>query len=165
MTYFRFQRSTARLSFEPLDYRVLTNALETLISVAMSFGFSVGDFLAGATLAYTLGKALSDSQGSVHEYKELIAELNVVNKVLIHVEQLRATNQLAQSTVNALLFAVNASNEAIESFLHRQQAYIESFRDGGSGNIIKDVYRKGKWATVAPEHVIILPAKLSGEPR
>lgn len=131
----------------------------------MSFGFSVGDFLAGATLAYTLGKALSDSQGSVHEYKELIAELNVVNKVLIHVEQLRATNQLAQSTVNALLFAVNGSNEAIESFLHRQQAYIESFRDGGSGNIVKDVYRKGKWATVVPEHVIILPAKLSREPR
>jgi len=38
----------------------------------MSFGFSVGDFLAGAALAYNTYKALSDREGSSKQYRELI---------------------------------------------------------------------------------------------
>ncbi|KAF5496648.1 hypothetical protein CGCF413_v009053 [Colletotrichum fructicola] len=41
-----------------------------------TFGFSVGDFLAGAELAIKLSKALSDSSGAGREYRELMAELN-----------------------------------------------------------------------------------------
>ena len=59
----------------------------------MSFGFSVGDFLAVAELAYKLGKALSDTKGAAKEYQELITELNVVHKVLLQVDDLRAANQ------------------------------------------------------------------------
>jgi hypothetical protein len=54
----------------------------------MSFGFSVGDFLAVAQLAYTLGKSLSYSKGASKEYQELITELNVVHKVLLQVDEL-----------------------------------------------------------------------------
>jgi hypothetical protein len=68
----------------------------------MSLGFSVGDILGGASLAYQLCNALSETKGSSRDYQQLIAELNVVHKILIQVEQLRVSNQLAQATLNAL---------------------------------------------------------------
>ncbi|KAI1477688.1 hypothetical protein F4774DRAFT_388230 [Daldinia eschscholtzii] len=127
----------------------------------MSFGFSVGDILAGAQLAYTLSKSLSEAKGASNEYQELIAQLNVVHKVLIHVDELRAANQLAQATVNALLFTINTTNEAIETFLTQYETYEESLRRGGSGNIVKDVYKKGRWATQMPDKVRDLKGTLS----
>ncbi|KAI1802395.1 hypothetical protein F4811DRAFT_401980 [Daldinia bambusicola] len=127
----------------------------------MSFGFSVGDILAGAQLAYTLCKSLSEAKGSSSDYQELIAQLNVVHKVLIQVDELRAANQLAQATVNALLFTINATNEAIETFLIQYETYEDSLRRRGSGNIVKDVYKKGKWATQMPDKVRDLKATLS----
>jgi hypothetical protein len=111
----------------------------------MSFGFSVGDILGGASLAYRLCKALSETKGSARDYQQLIAELNVVHKVLIQVEQLRASNQLAQATLNALLFITNSANEAMEVFLADHNKYIESLKQGGSGNILKDSWKKVRW--------------------
>ncbi|KAI1642247.1 uncharacterized protein F4817DRAFT_353380 [Daldinia loculata] len=127
----------------------------------MSFGFSVGDILAGAQLAYTLGKSLSDTKGASSDYQELISQLHVVHKVLIQVDQLRAANQLAQATINALLFTINSSNEAIEKFLTQYETYEESLRQGGSGKIFKDVYKKGKWATQMPDKVRDLKGTLA----
>jgi hypothetical protein len=115
-------------------------------SPAMSLGFSVGDILGGASLAYQLCNALSETKGSSRDYQQLIAELNVVHKVLIQVEQLRVSNQLAQATLNALLFITNAANEAMEVFLADHEKYTESLKRGGSGNLLKDSWRKGKWA-------------------
>jgi uncharacterized protein YlxW (UPF0749 family) len=76
---------------------------------------------------------LSTTKESAHEYRELIAELNVVHKVLMQVEQLRASNQLAQATLNAMLFIVNSANEAMETFVINHKAYAESLKVGGSG--------------------------------
>ncbi|GKZ26891.1 hypothetical protein AbraIFM66951_012042 [Aspergillus brasiliensis] len=117
----------------------------------MSFGFGVGDFLAGASLAYKLYQTLSETQGSSKDYQSLTAKLLVVHKVLLQVEQLRAANQLAQSTLNAILFLTNGMNEAIGDFMTTVELYRESLQDGGSGNAIKDIFYKGKWAIKAPE--------------
>lgn len=112
----------------------------------MSFGFSVGDILGGASLAYKLYKALSETEGSAKSYQQLIAELNVVHKVLIQVEQLRVSNQLAQATVNAVLFITNSANEAMEVFLANHEKYSESLKEGGSGSVLKDSWRKWQWS-------------------
>lgn len=119
----------------------------------MSFGFSFGDFFGGASLAYQLCKALSEPKGSAKDYQQLITELNVVHKVLIQVEQLRVSNQLAQATLNALLFTTNSANEAMEVFLADHGKYMEFLREGGSGNVLKDTWRKGKWAFVMESEV------------
>jgi hypothetical protein len=122
-------------------------------ALVMSFGFSVGDFVAGAQLAYTLCQALSDSKGSAQEYQELITQLDVVHKVLLQVDQLRAAKQLAQATVNALLFTVNSTNVAMERFIEQNEAYHESLKPGGSGHSLKDLFRKAKWGTQMSEKV------------
>lgn len=117
----------------------------------MSFGFGVGDFLAVAKLAIDLSKALSDTAGAAQQHKELIAILNVVHKVLLQVDQLRGANQLAQATVNALLFTVNTTNVTMETFLDQHAAYSKSFRPGGSGSFVNDIFQKGKWAIQMPD--------------
>jgi hypothetical protein len=119
----------------------------------MSFGFSVGDFIAGANLALRVYQSLSDAAGSSSEYQKVSKELFVVHRVLVQVEQLRARNQLAQSTLNALLFLTNGLNEAMESFMQRLSQYTESLQAGGSGNILKDAFRKGKWSLHMPGEV------------
>jgi hypothetical protein len=119
----------------------------------MSFGFSVGDFVAAAQLAHTLFQSLSSSTGSAQEYKELIAELDVVHKVLLHVHQLQASNRLALATTNYLLIVVAATTDAIESFLTQYEVYGSSLRRTGSGNPLRDMWKKGSWALQMPKRV------------
>lgn len=119
----------------------------------MSFGFSIGDFLAGASLAYKLSQSLSSATGSEKDYKDLIAELHVVHKVLLQVEDLRVSNQLAQATLNSRLFITNSATEAMEAFVHSIEPYRTSLSGSGSGNVAKDAWKKGKWALQMPVQV------------
>lgn len=119
----------------------------------MSFGFSVGDFLAGASLAYKLSQSLSSATGSQREYKDLIAELHVVHKVLLQVEDLRVSDELAQATLNSLLFIANSATEAMEAFIHDIEPYRTSLNGSGSGNAVRDFWMKGKWACHMPVQV------------
>lgn len=48
----------------------------------MSFGFSVGDFVAAATLVKDIIVCLKDSGGSASEYQELMDELHGLQIVL-----------------------------------------------------------------------------------
>jgi len=57
--------------------------------------------------------------------------------------------------VNALLFTVNGTIVVLGNFLEQHEAYNESWKPGGSGNRIKDFYRKGKCATQMTEQVRI----------
>jgi hypothetical protein len=119
----------------------------------MSFGFSVGDFVGGAHLAYKLYNSFGTAKGSSKNYAEVISQLNIVHKVLLQVEQLRSSNQLTQSTLNALFFVANTTNEAMHVFLKHIESYQESLRPGGSGNVIKDGFKKVKWACMMPSQV------------
>jgi hypothetical protein len=46
----------------------------------------------------------------------------------MQVDQLRVSNQLAQATLNALLFITNAANEAMETFLVKYKGYCGGVR-------------------------------------
>jgi hypothetical protein len=46
--------------------------------------------------------------------------------------------------LNTLLFAANATNEAMQVFLEHSQSYQESLKPGGSGNGIKGGFKKVK---------------------
>ncbi len=53
-----------------------------------TFGFSVGDFVAGINLVRELIKALEDSAGSSAEYLALIKELYSLERALLEVKHL-----------------------------------------------------------------------------
>ena len=124
-------------------------------SVQMSLGFSVGDIPGGATFAYSLCQSLSESKGSTHDYNQVFAELNIIYKVLPQVDQLRVLNQLAQATLNALSFITNSVNEAMETLLTNHEQYRKSLRPGGSGNVLKDTWLKGRWGYQTKTEVVL----------
>ena len=112
----------------------------------MSFGFSVGDFLNGVTLACDLIGALSSSRGSSLEYQQLIRELEVVRLTCMQIENLRSSQQLNLSLLNALTHLVRACNKQMEQCAATVECYRESLQPGGSGNAITDSWKKMGWS-------------------
>jgi hypothetical protein len=54
----------------------------------MSFGFSVGDFIAAGKLISDIINSLSDVGGSKSEYQELVRELESLQFALRHLDKL-----------------------------------------------------------------------------
>lgn len=57
----------------------------------MSFGFSVGDFLAAGALITDIVTCLKDSGGAASQYQELMRELDGLQMALNKIEHLKET--------------------------------------------------------------------------
>ena len=55
----------------------------------MSFGYSVGDVLAGANLSYRLLRVMMDSKGASGEYRDAILELGAMQQAFMQVSQMK----------------------------------------------------------------------------
>ena len=119
----------------------------------MSFGFSVGDFVAAANLAYKLVLALSDSSGSSMEYQQLILDLSCVRRTLLQVEQMKNANQLNPSTINALRYQVENTKQPIRAFLEKTEKYRKALGGFGPSNTVKDSWRKIGWSLLKTDEV------------
>lgn len=82
-----------------------------------------------------------------------MAELDVIHKVLLQVDQLSTSNKLGIPTMNAIAFATKSVNQKMTSFLEESERYYQSLKLGGSGNAVKDTLNKGRWAICMPEKV------------
>jgi hypothetical protein len=98
----------------------------------MSFGYSVGDFIAGANLTYRLIRALSASQGASIEYQEAMVELGAIQQAFLQVSQMRASSILSQATINAASHIIISSLEIIGRFLDKSQKYQRRLSGGDS---------------------------------
>ncbi|OJI80216.1 hypothetical protein ASPTUDRAFT_78354 [Aspergillus tubingensis CBS 134.48] len=105
----------------------------------MSLGTGVGDILACARHAYKLYQEMSKIYGSSREYRTLSSRLLTVHKALLQVEQLRASNQLTQSTLNAIRFLTSRMSEAINGFVNRLEG-IRASQAKGSGLVLKYIF-------------------------
>lgn len=114
----------------------------------MSFGFSVGDFIAGANLAYQLLCTLPDSQGSSKEDQEVIQELGCVQQTFLHVEQMHSCNLFSKATLNAISYIINSSVEVMSNFFARTEKYRRSLsgNNGGHSSLYMDSWRKVGWS-------------------
>lgn len=121
--------------------------------IAMSFGFSVGDFIAGANLAYQLLRALSDSQGASKEYQEVIQELGCVQQTFLHVEQMRSCNLFSRATLNAVSYIINSSVDVISNFFARTEKYRRSLSGNGGQSLYRDSWRKVGWSLFKKEEL------------
>lgn len=86
----------------------------------MSFGFSVGDFLAAARLINSIVDALQKS--SVSEFKELTLELNAVQRALNRIEHLRPSSGQEQS-VNAIKAVALLCQHPLQEFASKLEKY------------------------------------------
>lgn len=69
----------------------------------MSFGFSVGDFLAAGTLIADITNSLREAGGSKSEHQELLRELESLNHALKHLDKLPTDG--ASANLESIKFA------------------------------------------------------------
>ena len=119
----------------------------------MSFGYSVGDFIAGANLTYRLIHALSETQGATLEYQEALRELSSIQQTFLQVSQMRSSSVLSQATINAASHIVISSLEIIGNFLERTKVYQRRLSDGSGRSVVADSWRKVGWALFKKEEL------------
>ncbi|KAI8629915.1 hypothetical protein F5Y19DRAFT_474858 [Xylariaceae sp. FL1651] len=98
----------------------------------MSFGFGVGDFIAGANLAHKLIRVMTETRGASIEYQEALAELCGIQQVFIQITQLSRNEILPKATLNSLAQIIMPSMGIIADFLDRTKHY-QTKLSGGSG--------------------------------
>jgi hypothetical protein len=136
------------------------------MSVGITFG-SLGDLIAVSEIAWSLGKALNDSRGSINEYNCLGKELENFSKTFQQVSQsgVCVKGCLLNWQVVALWqnyencpeleelaeTSKTIANETIDlltTFRDKlNRIYGKSFDNNGSGNRAKDAGKKIRWLT------------------
>ncbi|KAF4953215.1 hypothetical protein FGADI_6190 [Fusarium gaditjirri] len=95
----------------------------------MSFGYSVGDVIAGANLTYRLIRIMADTKGGSDEYLEAMSELSAMQQAFLQISQIRSHKMLPPATVNAASHIVLSSMDTIAKFLERTKHYQRQLED------------------------------------
>ncbi|PMD12774.1 hypothetical protein NA56DRAFT_586661, partial [Hyaloscypha hepaticicola] len=110
-------------------------------------------------------RALDSARGSSSEYQEVMRELWALDRALLEVANLA---QSFETTVelNALSRATRRAAEqcktCMEGFLGKIKRYEIALREGGSGNMVRDVKDKVGWALCHQEHLKRFRAEING---
>ena len=130
----------------------------------MSFGFSVGDFIAISGLIRTLVDALDPNTGSRAQYSRLLDELKSLQSALLAVQDLvqkpRRDGKSYASAINAIIYEMKCCRELIEDFNADMEKYRESLCHGGSSRKVKDAWRKISYKIFKEEDVFMLKDSL-----
>ncbi|TRX95509.1 hypothetical protein FHL15_003467 [Xylaria flabelliformis] len=85
----------------------------------MSFGYSIGDFIAGANLTCQLVRVLSASRGACIEYQEALTELRAMEQAFLQAGNLVKSRMFTQDVINAIACIALSSIDTIDKFLER----------------------------------------------
>jgi hypothetical protein len=116
----------------------------------MSFGFSVGDFIAMGNFAIKTYTCLQDSTGSVADYQRLNLAFSSLKVTIALVDELLTNNpgSLSPLFVNATKMHLSECSALLQNFAEITKKYDTSFSTGGSGSKTKDTWRKLKWGSI-----------------
>ena len=148
------------MSINLKNYEVVIISLTYEID-AMSFGFSVGDFIAVGALIERVITSLRHS--SIDEYRELLLELHGLQRALSEVEHLKSL-PIQEAEVNGLKVAALMCQYPLDEFAKKLQQF-ESMDINQDSTITKaerlKVWRKRlKWGFCMEEEVVKLRAYL-----
>ena len=109
----------------------------------MSFGFSVGDFLAVGKLVTDIVSSLKDVGGSQNQYRDLICELECLRLALDHVKSLAQTR--SSQHADAIKYTALSCRRPLEDFLSRINKYDDSLGARPQSTALKAVFDKVKF--------------------
>lgn len=110
----------------------------------MSFGFSVGDFLAVGKLITDITNSLREAGGSKSEYQELLRELEFLDHALKHLERLQPGGSPLK--LESIKYAALSCRRPLEQFLGKIEKYDKALGVYGGENAIKRTTNKLRWA-------------------
>jgi hypothetical protein len=134
------------------------------MSAALTFG-SVGDIITLCSLAVELSRALGGSRGSAKEYQMLQKDLDQFVQVLMRViatyEQFERSHWL-DSLGHVTKAIVDECGSLIGEVLRKlREKYGDSLQPGGSGNRVKDVYKKLEFSVRERDRIQLLQGSLN----
>ena len=151
--------------FNPFVKRVAANNRlpSPLRRILMSFGFSVGDFIAVGKLIIQISSALRESTGASVEYQSLLLRLDSLTETLRVAEISVRGQQLPLSATNAILQHLGQCSTHLRKFSAIIEKHRKSLSKGGSGNRIADSWRKIGWSLFTKEEIKDINGALEGE--
>ncbi|KAH6648949.1 hypothetical protein BKA67DRAFT_661886 [Truncatella angustata] len=124
----------------------------------MSFGYSVGNFIAGYNLTYDLIKILSDSRRASMEYQEAVVELSDMEQAFLKAGHLVSSKALSKYINYGIACIVLSSVDIIENFHERSRKYQRELSQG-KGGIVR-TWRHFGWTPVKKEELRTLKNQL-----
>ncbi|KAF1357596.1 hypothetical protein EJ07DRAFT_128187 [Lizonia empirigonia] len=110
----------------------------------MSFGFSVGDFIAVGKLIGDITASLQSAGGAKSEYQELIREFQSLDAALRHLDQLES-NATNATTLVSIKCAALSCRHPLEEFLVKIRKYETSLGPWSQSSTIKTAATKLRW--------------------
>jgi Fungal N-terminal domain of STAND proteins len=108
----------------------------------MSFGFSVGDFLAVSKLIADLISSLRESGGSKSHYQEIIRELEGLDRAIKPLENLAND---ASPEVYGLKCAAASCRAILEEFHNKVKKYHTGLSENASDGKLLQTWKKIRW--------------------
>ena len=118
----------------------------------MSFGFSVGDFIAVGKLIKDISSCLQDAGGSKADYQELSRELECLQQALNHLDKLQNGNS-SSTNLDSIKYAALSCRRPLEQFLGKIRKYDTSLGVWGKDGFVKSTADKLRWGFVQKEEV------------
>ncbi|KAL8815701.1 MAG: hypothetical protein Q9191_008433, partial [Dirinaria sp. TL-2023a] len=124
---------------------------------------SLGDIVALSLVIKDLIKALDESKGSSAQYQDIIWKLWAFNRV---VQQVQSACRKHEDTVemNALVVSIcctaHQSRQCIEAFLTSIETFGPSLSSGGSGNTVRDAFKKAQWRVCRSDELTKLQTEI-----
>lgn len=126
----------------------------------MSFGFSVGDFLAVGSIIADIVSSLRESGGSKSEYQEIIRELEGLQHALSCLDKLQSSDGCSTS-IDSIKYAALSCRRPLEQFLDKIKKYDNALGVWSKPGMIKSAADKLKWAYTQRDEIRKLQAYLN----
>ena len=113
----------------------------------MSFGFSVGDFVAVSNLIVDITTSLKDVGGAKSEYQGLLRELECLRRALQHLDMLQSRDSSSTSeSLASIKHAALSCRFPLEEFLSKIKKYDKYLGVQGKKNDVKGIVKRLEWS-------------------
>lgn len=137
-------------------------------SLVAPFGFSIGDFIAVNELVLKIFKSLSESRGSVADYKSLCKllhslerSLQVVSAIFLYSSSSSGSPLDIGPVINGIRHELDCCRQLMEEFWSNSRKYTETLLNG-RGRKFEREWRKITWCLHKKEDVKKLQESLKG---
>ena len=112
----------------------------------MSFGFSVGDFIAVGKLINDIVRCLQSVGGAKSEYQETIREFEIIDKALVHIDHLKAADEQMTAQLDYIKFAAISCRYPLQAFMTKMKEYDSSLGIKSRMDMMRKAARKVRWS-------------------
>ncbi|PVH98837.1 hypothetical protein DM02DRAFT_680954 [Periconia macrospinosa] len=127
----------------------------------MSFGFSVGDFIAVGKLIKDISSCLQDAGGAKADYQELLRELESLQNALQHLDKLQNENTSLSHDLDSIKYAALSCRRPLEAFLGNMRKYESTLGVWSKSTVMNNTAKKLGWGLGRKEEVRKLQAYLN----